>query len=440
MFQSKPTLIILVIVVIVLLLGVGYIVFIKSPSNNQPVACTMEAKLCPDGSSVGRFGPKCEFAACPSEVLSGYTKFGNDVNGDFNNDGLTDTAYLVTKQPGGSGTFYYLAVVLKNQSGDQTLVSEVIGDRIAPQTTEFKDSMIIVNYADRKADEPFSVQPSVGLSKYYKIIDGQLRAVVPPLSNVNQGSDWSQTWATYYLAGQNIQFKYPKDLQVEYITPQDWPPQITIKTGQFICNAQDGSASLPTRTLKKIYNNNTYCIEAMSEGAAGSVYTTYIYTTQKDAKLISAKFTLRFPQCLNYDDPKKTACQNERTTFDLDSLVDQIINSIKPAVEPISDLLKVSSPAVNAVVSSPLKIVGQARGTYFFEASFPIELKDQDGNIMAQTTAQAKSDWMTENFVPFEAKLTFDKPNTKVGRLILKKDNPSGLSQNDVALEIPIKF
>ncbi len=31
-----------------------------------PVACTMEAKQCPDGSYVGRVGPNCEFAACPS--------------------------------------------------------------------------------------------------------------------------------------------------------------------------------------------------------------------------------------------------------------------------------------------------------------------------------------------------------------------------------------
>jgi len=28
-------------------------------------ACTMEAKICPDGTSVGRTGPNCEFAACP---------------------------------------------------------------------------------------------------------------------------------------------------------------------------------------------------------------------------------------------------------------------------------------------------------------------------------------------------------------------------------------
>ncbi len=35
------------------------------PIYNQPVACTMEAKLCPDGSAVGRSGPNCEFAPCP---------------------------------------------------------------------------------------------------------------------------------------------------------------------------------------------------------------------------------------------------------------------------------------------------------------------------------------------------------------------------------------
>ncbi len=30
------------------------------------VACTMDAKICPDGSAVGRQGPNCEFTPCPS--------------------------------------------------------------------------------------------------------------------------------------------------------------------------------------------------------------------------------------------------------------------------------------------------------------------------------------------------------------------------------------
>jgi len=32
----------------------------------EPVFCTMEVKLCPDGSYVARTGPKCEFAPCPA--------------------------------------------------------------------------------------------------------------------------------------------------------------------------------------------------------------------------------------------------------------------------------------------------------------------------------------------------------------------------------------
>ncbi|MHB9139688.1 MAG: TspO/MBR family protein [Victivallaceae bacterium] len=38
---------------------------LNTPAGSGQVACTQEAKLCPDGSYVGRTGPKCEFAACP---------------------------------------------------------------------------------------------------------------------------------------------------------------------------------------------------------------------------------------------------------------------------------------------------------------------------------------------------------------------------------------
>ena len=40
---------------------------IPEPAPDPGVACTMEAKLCPDGSAVGREGPNCEFAKCPGE-------------------------------------------------------------------------------------------------------------------------------------------------------------------------------------------------------------------------------------------------------------------------------------------------------------------------------------------------------------------------------------
>jgi hypothetical protein len=34
--------------------------------SEDNVACTYDAKICPDGSAVGRSGPKCEFAPCPT--------------------------------------------------------------------------------------------------------------------------------------------------------------------------------------------------------------------------------------------------------------------------------------------------------------------------------------------------------------------------------------
>lgn len=39
-------------------------------STTQPAACTQEAKLCPDGSAVGRTGPNCEFAPCPLTTVT----------------------------------------------------------------------------------------------------------------------------------------------------------------------------------------------------------------------------------------------------------------------------------------------------------------------------------------------------------------------------------
>lgn len=106
-----------------------------------------------------------------------------------------------------------------------------------------------------------------------------------------------------------------------------------------------------------------------------------------------------------------------------------------------SELIKLFSPRPNEIIKSPLVIRGEARGTWFFEASFPIFVTNWDGLIIGQGIAEAKSDWMTEDFVPFEATITFTNPTYgERGTLILKKDNPSGIPEKDDALEIPIKY
>jgi hypothetical protein len=92
-------------------------------------------------------------------------------------------------------------------------------------------------------------------------------------------------------------------------------------------------------------------------------------------------------------------------------------------------------------IQSPLKISGQARGVWFFEASFPIVLTNWDGVIIAEGIATANSEWMTEDFVSFTATLNFVKPSLyNSGNLILQKDNPSGMPEFDDALEINVTF
>jgi len=103
--------------------------------------------------------------------LGGTTQFfGNEARGDLNGDGAPDVAFLLTQQPGGSGTFYYVAVALAHADGTFTGTNAVLlGDRIAPQSTEIRDGQLIVNYADRNPGEPMTTQPSVGVSKYLHI-------------------------------------------------------------------------------------------------------------------------------------------------------------------------------------------------------------------------------------------------------------------------------
>ena len=115
------------------------------------------------------------------------------------------------------------------------------------------------------------------------------------------------------------------------------------------------------------------------------------------------------------------------------------------------DLIRINVPRPGTFIASPLSISGEARGYWFFEASFPVVLTDWDGRIIAEGYASANppagGNWMTEEFVPFTSTIQFESPYMvgdpdfmRRGTLILQKDNPSGLPEHDDALEIPVRF
>lgn len=121
-----------------------------------------------------------------------------------------------------------------------------------------------------------------------------------------------------------------------------------------------------------------------------------------------------------------------------------------PAEEPASvdngnadekaDLIIAFTPQPGDLVSSPLAVTGEARGYWFFEASFPVRLYDANGVEIAVGIAEAQSEWMTVDFVPFVATLVFAPPATATGKLVLERDNPSGLPEHDDALIVPVVF
>ncbi|MEX1028052.1 MAG: Gmad2 immunoglobulin-like domain-containing protein [Candidatus Paceibacterota bacterium] len=104
------------------------------------------------------------------------------------------------------------------------------------------------------------------------------------------------------------------------------------------------------------------------------------------------------------------------------------------------DLIRVTSPVPNAVVSSPLTVAGEARGNWYFEADFPVRILDANGNELGVVPAQAQGDWMTAEYVPFSAELTFSTPSTDTGTVVFERSNPSGLPENANELRVPIRF
>jgi hypothetical protein len=162
---------ILIIIGVLIVIGLGIFYLYQNPLlNNIPDYKNISYQI--EGQNITLKNGIVEVEIAPSSASKSITKyFGNEISADFNQDGSKDIAFLITQDNGGSGTFYYIVAALKY--GDKYIGTNAIllGDRIAPQTTEFEAGEIIVNYADRKADEPMTTQPSVGVLRYF-IVNG----------------------------------------------------------------------------------------------------------------------------------------------------------------------------------------------------------------------------------------------------------------------------
>lgn len=135
-------------------------------------------------------------------------------------------------------------------------------------------------------------------------------------------------WLTFTDEARVYSFNYPKDFGSDYITPLDWPPQVDLLDGPtFDCPTASSPTAHAGQTNQVTVDGQKYCVTTQTEGAAGSTYTDYAYLTIVDGQIVRLTFTLREPQCLNYDEPKQSECQQDQTSLNLNHLIGQIIAS-----------------------------------------------------------------------------------------------------------------
>ncbi len=309
--------------------------------------------------------------------------FGELVWGDLNGDGAEDAAMLLVHAPGGSGTFYYVAAAVNTNGAYRGTNGVLLGDRIAPQNVAIRNGLVIANYADRRFEESMSTPPSVGKSKYLTIKHGQL-ADIKPLA---EGEQVVEGWVTI---GHEVRSFGPCSDETDLWLLGNSPALNEIM-----------AAHRRVRPDRKRYAPLFMVLSGRYADRPADGF-----GAQYEGAFFATQLVQVWP---------RGNCKNEYIIVD--------------------------SPAPGDLVSSPLRVHGRARGTWFFEGDFPLLLKDAAGRVIAEKYATAKGEWMTEDFVPFEGTLEFKKPSSSDrGTLIFKKDNPTGRPEHDDALEFPVCF
>lgn len=124
----------------------------------------------------------------------------------------------------------------------------------------------------------------------------------------------------------NLNFKVPDTSNFQYASFRDWqfdvlPFDVSMELS---CEVTDATTSQNLRRSRVSINDITYCVEASSEGAAGSVYTEYKYTRILGDNLVNVRFTVQYPNCQNYSEIESLACSQEREGMNVDVLVNNL--------------------------------------------------------------------------------------------------------------------
>ena len=311
------------------------------------------------------------------------TAFGRPLFGDLDHDGDEDAVVVIIYDPGGSGTFYYIAAAINQNGSYRGTAGYLLGDRIIAQFVKFDDGLVQAHYLDRRPTEPMSAPPSVRKEIQLRFTDGKL---TPSKSDARQ----EQVLEGWVTIGHEVRSFLPCSRKTEHWLMGKSPALEQIASAYQ--KALPGAKPYTPLFMSLVGN-----IGPVPSDGFGADYSAAFYATR--------------------------------------------LEKVRPAGNCRDEFIMVESPKPGGVISSPLIIRGRARGTWFFEGDFPLVLKDPKGRIIARGFVTARGQWMTKEFVPFEGTLNFKEP-AAAGRgiLVFKKDNPSDRPELDDSLELPVHF
>ncbi|MBM2826683.1 MAG: hypothetical protein HW403_747 [Dehalococcoidia bacterium] len=156
-----------------------------SPQAGSPVVATpskppdaANATYMIERQSVTLSNGSAEQSIVPGSATKMLTKLSDQqAVGDLNGDGKPDVAVVLVHDPGGSGTFYYIAAVLNDGTGKGNSTNvELLGDRIAVEKISIDKGEMVVDFLTRRSDDPRTAPPSVKTTKRFSVRDGKLAA------------------------------------------------------------------------------------------------------------------------------------------------------------------------------------------------------------------------------------------------------------------------
>ncbi len=323
-----------------------------------------------DGRYEGAVVP--DSATRPRTQVSGVPTYGN-----LDGDGDEDAALLLTHDPGGSGTFSYIAAALNENGHYLGTNALLVGDRIIPIELEIKNSSIRFRYLDRGSKEPMSAESTLDRSVSISLKNDRLVALQPMAAT-------EQVVAGWVTMGHEVRKFEP-------------------------CNSPGEHWLLGTSpVLAEI------AAEYKSARPVAKPYTPlFMVLAGRSAKPPADGFGADYP-----------------VAFEASQIV-----AVRGAGSCQSENIVVAAPLPGKSIRSPLKIRGRARGSWFFEGDFPVILEDRAGTVIASGFVAATDEWMTKEFVPFEGTLESKKPSgVESGFLVFKKDNPSDCKELDAEM------